>query len=68
MLVNISDNHPGFSQFEVDNALLSLNGTPVPHNLSLIASASVSDPVPLNISSRGLFYTNFSLIPLAHSS
>ena len=30
MLVNISDNHPGFSQFEVDNALLSLNGTPVP--------------------------------------
>ena len=65
MLVSILDNQPGFSQFEVDNALLSLSGTPVPHNLSVLASASISNPVT---SRSGLFCTNFSLIPLAHSS
>ena len=68
MLLNISDNRPVFSHFEVDNALLSLNGMPAPHNLSLLAYASVSDPVPFSISNRGLLCTNFSLIPLAHSS
>ena len=32
MLVNISDNQPGVSQFKIVNALLSLSDTPVPHN------------------------------------
>ena len=52
-MISILDNHPVPDHFPVSNAHESRSQMPVPHNLSVVASAKIFGDVVLSIASRG---------------
>ena len=52
-MISILDNHPVPDHFSVSNAHESRSRIPVPHNLSVVASAKIFGDVVLSIASRG---------------